>query len=135
MAHILRQKISNHPLFEDVERFVVIDRIAENADVAQIVIDARLEYEKDGQDVSSNFKTRIQNWIVGNHYQVVVRDQNNEPIPNPEYDPEENPDVSEFLTMPAFDYFHSLILANQVPLITLLSINVLNDDEKGAFNF
>lgn len=135
MAEIIRQKISNHPVFTDVERFVKINRIAENADVRQITIDAVVEYEKDGVDVTSNFQSKIPNWIVGNHYLVTVRDSENNPVPNPDYDEETNPDVPEFLMMPAFDYFHSLILANEVPLLTLLSVNILNDDAVGAFNF
>lgn len=135
MAEIIRQQISNHPVFSDVERFVKINRIAENADVEQITIDAVVEYEKEGVDVTSNFQSKIKNWIVGNHYLVTVRDAENQPVPNPDYNEETNPDVPEFLMMPAFDYFHSLILANEVPLLTLLAVNILNDDAKGAFNF
>ncbi|MDK7675116.1 hypothetical protein QP547_04735 [Weeksella virosa] len=126
MAIIIKQQISNHPIFTDVERFVTITRIANNADVQQITISAHVEYEQNGVDVTSNFRSQIDNWIVGNHYSVQVRDENNEPILNENNEP---------LTMPAFDYFHSLILANQVPLLSLLQVYILNDDAKGAFNF
>ncbi|ADX66824.1 hypothetical protein [Weeksella virosa] len=126
MAIIIKQQISNHPIFTDVERFVTITRIANNADVKQIILNGHIEYINDGVDVTSNFRSQIDNWIVGNHYSVQVRDENNEPILD------EN---GEELTMPAFDYFHSLILANQVPLLSLLQVYILNDDEKGAFNF
>lgn len=134
MAIIIKQKISNHKVFTDVERFVVITRIAENADVKQITIDAHVCYERDGVDVTSNFKSKISNWIISNHYRVKVRDGNNAPIPNPDHD-ESDTNSEEFLMQPAFDYYHSLILANEVPLLTLLSTSILNDDEQGAFDF
>ena len=34
MTEIIRQKISNHPINETIERYVVIRRIADNADVS-----------------------------------------------------------------------------------------------------
>lgn len=134
MAIIIKQKISNHPIFDEVERFVVIRRIAENADVNQITIDAHVVYEREGIDVTSNFKSKIPGWIISNDYKVKVRDASNVPIPNPDYD-DSDPNSEEFLMQPAFDYYHSLILANEVPLLTLLSISILNDDEQGAFDF
>ena len=127
MREIIRQKISNHPINEEIEREVVIRRIADNADVSQIVISGHVEYFKDGQNVTSTFKSEIDNWIIGNHYEVDMRDENNEVVIDEE--------TQEAVKMPAFDYFQAIILANKVPLLTLLQTYILNDDEKGAFNF
>ena len=127
MNEIIRQKISNHPINEEIEREVVIRRIADNADVSQIVISGHVEYFKDGQNVTSTFKSEIDNWIIGNHYEVDMRDENNEVVIDEE--------TQEAVKMPAFDYFQAIILANKVPLLTLLQTYILNDDEKGAFNF
>ena len=127
MNEIIRQKISNHPLFDDVERYVVIQRIADNADVAQIPIIGYVDYFKDGENVTKGFKSTIDDWIIGNHYEVEVRDENNEVVLDKE--------TQESIKMPAFDYFQSIILENKVPLLTLLSTYILNDDVKGAFNF
>ena len=127
MNEIIRQKISNHPVNEEIEREVVIRRIADNADVSQIVISGHVEYFKDGQNVTSTFKSEIDNWIIGNHYEVDMRDENNEVVIDEE--------TQEAVKMPAFDYFQAIILANKVPLLTLLQTYILNDDEKGAFNF
>ena len=127
MTEIIRQKISNHPINEDIEREVVIRRIADNADVSQIVISGHVEYFKDGQNVTSTFRSEIDNWIIGNHYQVDVRDDNNEIVIDEA--------TQEPVKMPAFDYFQSIILQNKVPLLSLLSIYIINDDAKGAFNF
>ena len=127
MNEIIRQKISNHPINEEIEREVVIRRIADNADVSQIVISGHVEYFKDGQSVTSTFKSEVDNWIIGNHYEVEVRDENNEVVIDEE--------TQEAVKMPAFDYFQAIILANKVPLLTLLQTYILNDDEKGTFNF
>lgn len=127
MQEIIRQKISNHPINEEIEREVVIRRIADNADVSQIVINGYVEYFKDGQNVTSTFKSEIDNWIIGNHYEVEMRDENNDIVIDE--------DTQEVIKVPAFDYFQAIILANKVPLLTLLQTYILNDDEKGVFNF
>ena len=127
MQEIIRQKISNHPINEEIERFVIIRRIADNADVSQIVISGHVEYFKDGQNVTSTFRSEIDNWIIDNHYEVEVRDENNVVLLDEE--------TQEAVKMPAFDYFQAIILANKVPLLTLLQAYILNDDEKGTFNF
>lgn len=127
MQEIIRQKISNHPINDDIERYVVICRIADNADVSQIVISGHVEYFKDGQNVTSTFKSEIDNWIIGNHYEVEMRDENNEVVIDEE--------TQEPIKVPALDYFQAIILANKVPLLTLLQTYILNDDAKGTFNF
>ena len=127
MTEIIRQKISNYPINEGIEREVVIRRIADNAEVSQIVINGYVEYFKDGQNITSTFKSEIDNWIIGNHYQVDVRDDDNEVVIDEE--------TQEPIKMPAFDYFQSILLQNKVPLLSLLSIYIINDDAKGAFNF
>ena len=127
MKEIIRQKISNHPINEEIERYVIIRRIADNADVAQIVISGHVEYFKDGQNITSTFKSEIDNWIIGNHYEVEMRDENNEVVIDE--------DTQEVIKVPAFNYFQAIILANKVPLLTLLQSYILNDDEKGVFNF
>ena len=127
MKEIIRQKISNHPINDEIERYVIIRRIADNADVSQIVILGHVEYFKDGQNITSTFRSEIDNWIVGNHYAVEIRDENNEIVIDEE--------TQEPIKMGTFDYFQSIILENKVPLLSLLSAYILNDDEKGTFNF
>ena len=56
-----------------------------------------------------------------------MRDENNEVVIDE--------DTQEPIKMAAFDYFQAIILANKVPLVTLLSTYILNDDAKGVFNF
>ena len=40
----IRQKISNHPILQDVERDVVVYRAADNMDVRQMPISAKIEH-------------------------------------------------------------------------------------------
>ena len=127
MTEIIRQKISNHPRFINIEREVVITCIADNADVSQIPITGYIEYFDGEENVTSDFKSIIDNWIVGNHYEMEVRDEQNEVVIDEE--------TQEPIKMLAFDYFQAIILANKVPLVTLLSTYILNDDAKGEFNF
>lgn len=127
MSEIIRQKISNHPRFSNIEREVVITRISDNADVMQIPITGHVEYFDGEENVTSDFKSNIDNWIVGNHYEVEVRNEQNEVVINEE--------TQEIIKIPAFDYFQAIILENKVPLVTLLSTYILNDDAKGTFNF
>ena len=127
MREIIRQKISNHPRFSNVEREVVITRIADNADVFQIPIIGHVEYFENEQNVTSEFQSEIKDWIIGNHYNVDMRDENNAIVIDEE--------TQEAIRVPAFDYFQAVILANKIPLVTLLSTYILNDDAKGVFNF
>ena len=127
MKEIIRQKISNHPRFSNVEREVVITRIADNADVFQIPIIGHVEYFENGDNVTLEFQSEIKDWIIGNHYNVDMRDENNAIVIDEE--------TQEAIRVPAFDYFQAVILANKIPLVTLLSTYILNDDAKGVFNF
>lgn len=127
MKEIIRQKISNHPLITDVEGYVVITRISDNADVWQILITTHVEYFRFDVDVTSTFQSNIPNWNVTNDYEVEVRDGENQIVIDEE--------TQESIKMPAFDYFQAIILENKIPLISLLSVYILNDDAKGAFNF
>ncbi len=77
--------------------------------------------------MTSTFKSEIDDWIAGNHYEVEVRDEANEIIIDEE--------TQLPVKMGAFDYFQASILANKIPLVTLLSTYILNDDAKGEFNF
>ena len=47
----VRQKISNHPVLTDLERDVVVYRTADNMDVKQMPISARIEHFKDVEGV------------------------------------------------------------------------------------
>ena len=41
----IRQKISNHPVLTELERYVVVYKTADNMDVKQMPISARIEHK------------------------------------------------------------------------------------------
>ena len=121
MTEIIRQKISNHPVLEDLERDVVIYRTADNMDVKQMPISARIEHFKDVEGVRTllhEFTREVKDWIVSNDYEIKKRDENNEPILDE--------DGNE-IKVPAFDAYQSMILQALEPI---LKQGILNDDSE-----
>ena len=121
MTEIIRQKISNHPVLEDLERDVVIYRTADNMDVKQMLISARIEHFKDVDGIRTilpEFTREVKDWIVSNDYQIKKRDENNEPILDE--------DGNE-IKVPAFDAYQSMILQALEPI---LKQGILNDDSE-----
>ena len=69
----IRQKISNHPVLTDLERDVVVYRTADNMDVKQMPISARIEHFKDVEGVRTllpEFTREVKDWIVSNDYEI-----------------------------------------------------------------
>ena len=121
MTEIIRQKISNHPVLEDLERDVVIYRTADNMDVKQMPISARIEHFKDVEGVRTllpEFTREVKDWIVSNDYEINKRDKQNQPILD---------DEGQEIKVPAFDAYQSMILQVLDPI---LKQGILNDDSE-----
>ncbi len=118
----VRQKISNHPVLKDLERDVVVYRTADNMDVKQMPVSARIEHFKDVEGVRTllpEFTREVKDWIVSNDYQIKKkRDSQNQPI----LDEEENE-----IKVNAFDTYQALILQALEPI---LKQGILNDDSE-----
>ena len=117
----VRQKISNHPVLEDLERDVVIYRTADNMDVKQMPISARIEHFKDVEGVRTllpEFTREVKDWIVSNDYEINKRDKQNQPILD---------DEGQEIKVPAFDAYQSMILQVLDPI---LKQGILNDDSE-----
>ncbi|MDM1548695.1 hypothetical protein HX096_12610 [Empedobacter falsenii] len=117
----VRQKISNHPILQDVERDVVVYRTADNMDVRQMPISAKIEHFKmiDGERILlPEFTREVKDWIVSNDYQIKQRDKQNQPI----LDEEGNE-----IKVNAFDAYQVLILKALEPI---LKQGILNDDSE-----
>ena len=116
----VRQKISNHPVLPDLERDVVVYRTADNMDVKQMPISARIEHFKDVEGVRTllpEFTQEVKDWIVSNDYEIKKRDENNEVVIDEE--------TQDPIKVPAFDYFQATILKVLEPI---LKQGILNDD-------
>ncbi len=117
----VRQKISNHPVLADLERDVVVYRTADNMDVKQMPISARIEHFKDVEGVRTllpEFTREVKDWIVSNDYEIKKRDENNEPILDED---------SNEIKVPAFDAYQTVILQALEPI---LKQGILNDDSE-----
>ena len=117
----VRQKISNHPVLTDLERDVVVYRTADNMDVKQMPISARIEHFKDVEGVRTllpEFTREIKDWIISNDYEINKRDKQNQPILD---------DEGQEIKVPAFDAYQSMILQALEPI---LKQGILNDDSE-----
>ena len=117
----IRQKISNHPTLTDLERDVVVYRCADNMDVQQMPISARIEHFKDVDGVRTllpEFTREVKDWIVSNDYQIKQRDKQNQPV----LDEEGNE-----IKVNAFDTYQNLIVQALEPI---LKQGILDDDSE-----
>ena len=117
----VRQKISNHPVLEDLERDVVIYRTADHMDVKQMPISARIEHFKDVEGVRTllpEFTREVKDWIVSNDYEIKKRDKQNQSVLDE--------DGNE-IKVNAFDAYQALILQVLEPI---LKQGILNDDSE-----
>ena len=117
----IRQKISNHPVLDDLEREIVVYRVADNMDVKQMPISARIEHFKDVEGVRTllpEFTRDVKDWIVSNDYEIKKRDEQNQPILD---------DEGNEIKVPAFDAYQALILQDLEPI---LKQGILNDDSE-----
>lgn len=138
---LIKQQISNHNLFTDVERFVEIETFTVNDIEKFVVIKANISYIKNGIDVSASFQREVPKWVVSNKYRIIARDEKLQPIPNPKY--EEIKDETgkvlnewdKFLRIPAFDYFKDVVFERGMPLKQAFQSYILLDDSNGSFNF
>lgn len=157
------QQISNHPIMTDVERYVVLYGINIFAGNRKYMT---MQYEI--IHIANNTVVNIQpinkpEWVISNNIRVLIRDENGEVIPNPDYVPQystsfeinpdtgmmveiPNPEIPEniinieeqYLTSPAFDFFKQIAWDNTSPLSKRqhfeFYIQIL-DTEDNFFNF
>lgn len=114
---ITRQKISNHPTISDIKREVVVYRSADNSDVMQITINARIEHFKDNI-LLPEFTREVNNWIISNDYEINMRDDDNNIILDED---------GKEIKIKAFDSYHAKLIEFLIPL---LNQGIINDDEE-----
>ncbi|MBB4117854.1 hypothetical protein GGR32_000126 [Mesonia hippocampi] len=140
MKTIISKKISNHKVFTDVERTLHLAGLNVNSDASYIDFFYRLQYLKNGVDVSGNFSKKVPDWRIDNSYHVAVRDENLQPVLNPDFveetDSEGNVinEYERYLTMPAYEYFYSLVLEQNLSLTAAFENYIALDDANGRFD-
>ena len=124
----VRQKISNHPVLKDLERDVVVYRTADNMDVKQMPISARVEHFKDVEGVRTllpEFTRDVKDWVVSNDYEIKKRDKQNQLV----LDEEGNE-----IMLPAFTYMNSIFEALDAIPYQVLRNYILNLDKEGKWD-
>ncbi|MDQ8012157.1 MAG: hypothetical protein REI96_06905 [Flavobacterium nitrogenifigens] len=138
---MLQQKISNNTQFKEVERTIQIAGIALNFDAQLLDIYYRINYFKNSTDLSQMFSRQVPEWHIDNNQRILVRDENFNPIPNPEYKEQKDQegnilnDTEKFLTEPAFDYVSNIMLNTPAKLSDILRNYIIEQDNDGRFNF
>lgn len=137
---ILKQKISNHPLFANIKREVVITGVNIDSEYSEIVINAGVKYydtNNNELDVTPAFSSKLEGWVINNNDLTTVRDAKGNAVRNPKYKetPKEGEDLraederEEFLKAPSFDYFFGIITNPKAPsLINLLALHIQQND-------
>lgn len=133
----LSQEISSDPDLPNIKRTIHVRSAALQADYEQIVIYAYITYkDKDGNDVTSKFRSDVGDWIINNNTFTSVLSESGEPVSNPDYvDAETTPDIYPYQRKPSYDYFHEMVTVHRADLIGLLEKYIAYDDSNGDFNF
>jgi hypothetical protein len=138
---LISQQISNSKNFTEVKRIINIVGINMNSDSATLELYYRIAYSKEGMDVSHLFNPQVPNWHIVNSQLMRCRDENFQPIPNPDFveQKDENGiiinEAERYVTMPAFDYIKMLMLDMNVPMKAIISAYIAEEDKSGRFNF
>lgn len=130
---LLKEQISNHPTFSDVERTLILHGFLVNEPHKEIEFYYTIEHQKNGVDVSEHFNPKTPRWAITNAYQVVQRGADFQPMQNPDWK-EGDPENQKYLTAPAFDYFVKMVFENDVNLKAVLRKYIQLDDQKNAFD-
>lgn len=128
-------EISNHKVFTDVERVLQIMFPQPNSYNETFEIMYMIKHVKNGIDVSHEFSQVYAPWKLSNNDLMMERDLATKlPIPNPDYNPEDEIPSSEYLMKPAFDYLIYLVYEVGVPLPVLFDMYVPEEDADGRFD-
>ena len=140
---IVRQAISNHPLFGNVKREIVVYDAHISTKFKQIVLEAEVKYfnAETNEQIQNTFVSTLPNWIVNNNDFTTVRDASGQPVANPKFReaPAEGEDdrtlneKEQHLKQPSFDYFMALI-EKGVDLVALLRLHIIENDKIKYFD-
>lgn len=114
---LILEDLGNHPDFEGVTVELDLRGLFLNLDAEVLDLPYVLRYFKNGVDISEKFTKVVPTWDVRNNQLMMVRDENFQPIPNPDYveklDDEGNVINAEemFIRQPAFTYMATVIEA------------------------
>lgn len=131
---LVEKQISNHPIL-GLKRKVQVIGFNVDDDSKTVSFYHRIKhYSKEDDEV--NILIPNKTWQVDNTYLATVRDEQFQPVSNPNYD-EEIEGSEPYQMMPAYDYFKQLTFDNPQPVSIsfLLNYYIQDNDSKGFFDF
>ena len=140
---IVKQPISNHPLFGNVKREIAVYDAHISTKFKQIVLEAEVRYfnAETNEKIENIFVSTLPNWIVNNNDFTTVRDSSGQPVANPKFseaavdgvDDRTPSEKEQHLKQPSFDYFMALI-EKGVDLVALLRLHIIENDKIKYFD-
>ena len=140
---IVKQPISNHPLFGNVKREIAVYDAHISTKFKQIVLEAEVKYfnAETNEQIQHTFVSTLPNWIVNNNDFTTVRDASGQPVANPKFreapaegeDDRTSSEKEQHLKQPSFDYFMALI-EKGVDLVALLRLHIIENDKIKYFD-
>lgn len=112
---LILKDLGEHPIFEGVSVKIDIRGLLLNLDTEVLGLPYKLRYFKDGIEVTDRFTKIVPQWEIRNNHLMMVRDENFQPIPNPDYKEEKDKDGNVtnaedmFIRAPAFTYMATII--------------------------
>lgn len=133
-------QISDHPMFpEKIGRILVVTKYFPDADAQRLSIYGYLIHiDLDTMEKVCTFKDILEDWIVTNDYNVVLRDTVGNMISNPNFVPENEREddveytenqLTPYQVLPAYIRFSRMIKTFTVPTQVLFQKIVDMDDE------
>lgn len=133
-AQILTQKISNHPIFPDVERYVDVTMQTANAGAEVFEFWYQVRYIKDDTDITGTLQQPTNQKISTDQTKkILLRDSLFQPIPNPDWDSISTDDYDMYLWVDGWTLIMTLI--NQPTNISnMIRQYILINDEEEYFD-
>lgn len=138
----LKLQISDDPI-SSFARVIVNERVNIMDDTQQIELVATTYYINTATNeivpqMTHRTLSKGKDWFIDNTYKVVLVNAQGQPLPNPDYnsEEEESEDNYPYKRQPAYDRFASFLFSteNPVSLPFIWTLNVQLDDSKGYFN-
>ena len=133
-AQILTQRISNHPLFEDVERYVDVTMQTANSQAQTFEFWYNVRYVRDSVDVTEYFAQPTNQKIsTDNTQKITLRDSLFNPIPNPDWDSISTDWYDQYLWIYGWDMIMNLI-SQPTNICELIGEYIIINDEDQYFD-
>lgn len=140
MTILLKQQISNmkEAGFTDIERTINVTQAhVDGGTYNQFVVNYFITYSRNGEDVSHLFKNKSSyEWIINNSQEILVRDENFQPILKEDYVAEEGvePTTEDYQVAPAFTYVMGIFEQLQAISYQVLRMYILENDADGKWD-